>query len=246
MGLSYSKVTSVFVSSLKDIVGASHVIMDSTALEPYAHDETEHLYFYPEAAVKPATAEEISKILKLCFQNKIPATPRGGGTGLSGGALAIHGGVILSVERMNRILEIDRENLMAVVEPGVVTETLQNEVEKVGLYYPPDPASRGSCFIGGNVAENAGGPHALKYGVTKDYVLGLEAVLPNGTIIKTSGKLLKDVTGYNLTQLLVGSEGTLAIVTKIVTRKARIKIGRSDQSGAICKTIFVDFYFSHN
>jgi glycolate oxidase len=156
--------------------------------------------------------------MKLCTEHHIPVTPRAGGTGLSGGALAIHGGVLLSVEKMNRILEIDRDNLMAVVEPGVITEVFQKEVEQYGLFYPPDPASKGSCCLGGNIAECAGGPRALKYGVTKDYVYGLEVVLPNGEIIQTGGKLLKNVTGYNLTQLMVGSEGTLGIVTKIILK----------------------------
>lgn len=216
--MAYAKLTSEIISSLQKICGSDFVFTEKAALEHFAHDETEHLYFYPEVGVKPKTTEEISAILKLCHANRIPVTPRGGGTGLSGGALPIHGGVSLSIERMNKILEIDQKNLMAVVEPGVVTEVFQNEVEKVGLYYPPDPSSRGSSLLGGNIAENAGGPHALKYGVTKDYVLGLEAVLPSGEIIHTSGKLLKDVTGYNLTQILVGSEGTLAVVTKIILK----------------------------
>ncbi|HYE77608.1 MAG TPA: FAD-linked oxidase C-terminal domain-containing protein, partial [bacterium] len=176
------------------------------------------LHFPPDAVVRPATAEEVSRILALCNGHRIPVTPRGGGTGLSGGALAVHGGVVLSIERMNRILEVDQENLMGVVEPGVVTQVYQEAVEAVGLYYPPDPASRGSCLMGGNVAENAGGPHAVKYGVTKDWIIGLEVVLPTGEVIQTGGKLLKNVSGYNITQLMVGSEGTLGVVTKIITR----------------------------
>ncbi|MBI2070126.1 MAG: FAD-binding protein [Elusimicrobia bacterium] len=214
----YNKATPRIIGELRRIAGDAHVLTSDQDRRLYGGDSTEHLVFPPEVAVKPRTAEEISRILKLADEARIPVTPRGGGTGLSGGALPVFGGIALSVERMNQILEIDRENLMAVIEPGVITEILQNEVEKAGLYYPPDPASRGSCQLGGNVAENAGGPHALKYGVTKDYVLGLEAVLPSGEIIKTGGKLLKDVTGYNLTQLLVGSEGTLAIVTKIILK----------------------------
>ncbi|MBI4063928.1 MAG: FAD-binding protein [Elusimicrobia bacterium] len=214
----YNRVDAGVLTKLKEIVGSGHVLTLKIEIQPYASDSTEHLVFWPEVVVKPRTAQEISQILKLANERRVPVTARGGGTGLSGGALAVYGGVVLSVERMSRILEIDRENLMAVVEPGVVTEILQNEVEKVGLYYPPDPASRGSSMLAGNVAENAGGPHALKYGVTKDYVLGLEAVLPGGEIIQTGKKLLKDVTGYNLTQLLVGSEGTLAVVTKIILK----------------------------
>ena len=166
----------------------------------------------------PANTEQVSQILRFCNQESIPVTPRAGGTGLSGGALPVYGGVLLTVEKMNKIIDLDKENLMAVVEPGVITEVLQKEAENVGLFYPPDPASKGSCCLGGNVAECAGGPRALKYGVTKDYVYGLEAVFPNGEIISTGGKLLKNVTGYNLTQLLVGSEGTLAIVTKIILK----------------------------
>jgi len=157
-------------------------------------------------------------VMKLAYEHGVPVTPRGAGTGLSGGALPVHGGIVLSTRGMNRILEIDRNNLMAVVEPGVITQELQEAVEAVGLFYPPDPASRGSCFLGGNLAECSGGPRAVKYGVTKDYVLGIEAVLPTGEIIRHGGKLLKNVTGYNLTQLIVGSEGTLAIITRITLR----------------------------
>ncbi len=159
---------------------------------------------------------EISRILKLCNDHTIPVTPRGGGTGLSGGALPIKKGVVLSMERFNKILNIDELNLQATVEPGVITEVFQNAVKEKNLFYPPDPASKGSCFIGGNIAENSGGPKAVKYGVTRDYVLNLEVVLPNGEIIWTGANVLKNSTGYNLTQLMCGSEGTLGIVTKIV------------------------------
>ncbi len=214
----YQRLTDEIINKLKGIVGPAGIILEQDDMEAYTHDETEDLRYSPEVVLKPENTEQISEIMKLCHENRIPVTPRAGGTGLSGGALAIYGGVLLSVERMNRILEIDQENLMAVVEPGVITQVLQNEVEAVGLFYPPDPASKGSCCLGGNVAECAGGPRALKYGVTKDYVYGLEAVLPTGEIIRTGGKLLKNVTGYNLTQLLVGSEGTLAIVTKIILK----------------------------
>ncbi len=172
----------------------------------------------PGCAVTPVSTAQVSAVLRIASAHRIPVTPRGAGTGLSGGALAVHGGISLSLGKMNRILEIDRANLMAVVEPGVITQVLQEAVEKEGLFYPPDPASRGSCMIGGNVAECAGGPRALKYGVTKDWVLGLEAVLADGSVIRTGGKLLKNVTGYNITQLLVGSEGTLAVVTKIILK----------------------------
>jgi len=164
--------------------------------------------------VRPRTTAEVAAVMKVATERRLPVTPRAGGTGLSGGALPVRGGVVLSVDRMDSILEIDRENLAAVVEAGVITQRLQEACEAVGLYYPPDPASRGSCTLGGNIAENAGGPHAAKYGVTKDFVLGVEAVLPDGRVVEWGGKLLKNRTGYSLAQLIVGSEGTLAIVTK--------------------------------
>ena len=207
-----------FIELFKQIVGDAYVFVDAESLNNYAHDETENLHFLPEIGIKPRTAQEISKIMVICNMHKIPVTPRGAGTGLSGGALPHLGGVLLSMERMNSILEIDERNLQVITEPGVITEVLQNEVKEKGLFYPPDPSSRGSCFIGGNIAENSGGPKAVKYGVVKDYVLNLEIVLPTGEIIWTGANVLKNSTGYNLTQLIVGSEGTLAIVTKIVLK----------------------------
>jgi glycolate oxidase len=168
--------------------------------------------------VKPRTAEEISAILKICNQEYIPLTPRGAGTGLSGGALPVYGGIVLSMERFNKILHIDERNLQATIEPGVINQVFQETVMEKGLFYPPDPASKGSCFLGGNVAERSGGPKAVKYGVTKDYVLNLEVVLPTAEIIWTGANVLKNSTGYNLTQLMTGSEGTLGIITKIVFR----------------------------
>ena len=194
------------------------MLTDEESLHNYSHDETEDLHFPPEVVVKPKTAEEISAILKICNAAKIPVTPRGAGTGLSGGALPHLGGVLLSTERMNQILEIDERNLQVTTEPGVITEVLQDAVKAKKLFYPPDPSSRGSCFIGGNISENSGGPKAVKYGVVKDYVLNLEIVLPSGEIIWTGANVLKNATGYNLTQLIVGSEGTLGVVTKIVLR----------------------------
>lgn len=187
-------------------------------LEHYGHDETENLQYTPDILLKPSSPEEISAILKYCNAHLIPVTPCGARTGLSGGALAVHGGVLLSMERFNKILNIDENNLQVTVEPGVITQELQNAVKEKGLFYPPDPASKGSCFIGGNIAENSGGPKAVKYGVTSSYVLNLEVVLPNGEIIWTGANVLKNATGYNLTQLIVGSEGTLGVVTKIVLR----------------------------
>lgn len=184
----------------------------------YGHDQTEDLQFTPELVLKPTTVAEISQIMAYCNKNQIPVTPSGARTGLSGGALPLHGGIALSMERFNKILEIDEKNHQVTTEPGVITQVLQDAVKEKGLFYPPDPASKGSCFIGGNVSENSGGPKAVKYGVTKDYVLNLEVVLPTGEIIWTGANVLKNATGYSLTQLLVGSEGTLGIITKIVLR----------------------------
>ena len=210
--------TAVHIDEFKKICGHTHVITNVDEMSRYAHDETESLHFLPEAVIKPRTAEEISEILKICNRDLIPVTPRGAGTGLSGGALPHLGGVVISTERMNSILEIDEKNLQVTTEPGVITEILQDSVKERGLFYPPDPSSRGSCFIGGNISENSGGPKAVKYGVVKDYVLNLEVVLPTGEIIWTGANVLKNSTGYNLTQLIVGSEGTLAFVTKIVLK----------------------------
>lgn len=187
-------------------------------LERHSHDETEDFSFLPEIVFKPKTTIEVSQIVAFCFENNISITPQGGRTGLSGGALPVNGGIALSLDKMNSIVKIDEQNLQVIVEPGVITQVLQEEVAKKGLFYAPDPSSRGTCFIGGNIAENAGGPRAVKYGVTKDFVLNLEVVLPNGEIIWTGANTLKNSTGYNLTQLMVGSEGTLGIVTKAVLK----------------------------
>lgn len=214
----YAKVDLEIVQQLKAIVGEQYVFVDEESLSNYAHDETENLHFPPEVVVKPRTTEEISRIMKLCNDAIIPVTPRGAGTGLAGAALADKGGVLLSTERLNSILKIDERNNQVITEPGVITEVLMDEVKKVGLFYPPDPSSRGSCFIGGNISANSGGPKAVKYGVVRDYVLNLEVVLPSGEVIWTGANVLKNSTGYNLTHLIVGSEGTLGIVTKIVLR----------------------------
>jgi glycolate oxidase len=200
------------------ISGKDNVFVDEDVLHHYASDETEDLHYLPDVVIKPASAQEISAILQLCNEHRIPVTPRGAGTGLSGGALPHLGGVLLSTEKLNRILKIDERNLQVITEPGVITEVLQDAVKERGLFYPPDPSSRGSCFIGGNIAENSGGPKAVKYGVVKDYVLNLEVVLPTGEIIWTGANVLKNATGYNFTQLMVGSEGTLGIVTKAVLK----------------------------
>ena len=206
------------LDSFQRICGHQNVFVDEEVLNHYAHDETEDLHYLPDVVIKPASAEEISAILKICNEHRIPVTPRGAGTGLSGGALPHLGGLLLSVERLNRIIDIDESNLQVTTEPGVITEVLQDAVKAKGLFYPPDPSSRGSCMIGGNIAENSGGPKAVKYGVVKDYVLNLEVVLPSGEITWTGANVLKNATGYNITQLIVGSEGTLGIVTKAVLR----------------------------
>jgi len=217
----YNAITPALADELRGIVGKSYVIYgDPERMIDYAHDEvpgSEHAHM-PEAVVKPASAAEISAIMRLANRERVPVTPRGAGSGLSGGAVPVLGGIVLSLERMNRILEIDLENLVAVVEPGAITNDISEAVGKHGLFYAGYPMSTETCFIGGNVAENAGGGRAIKYGVTGRYVLGLEVVLPTGEIIELGGKRLKDVTGYNLLQLMVGSEGTLGIFTRIILR----------------------------
>ncbi|MBS1630117.1 MAG: FAD-binding protein [Bacteroidetes bacterium] len=206
------------LSYFQNILNPGRVLSDDEARSRCASDQTEDLCFLPALVLQPESAEQVSLILKHCYEQNIAVTPRGAGTGLSGGALPVLGGIVLDMGRMNRILEIDTENFQVTTEPAVITQVLQEAVREKGLYYPPDPASKGSCFIGGNVAENSGGPKALKYGVVKDYVLNLEVVLPQGERIWTGANVLKNSTGYNLTQLIVGSEGTLAVVTKIVLR----------------------------
>ncbi|MDX1349931.1 MAG: FAD-linked oxidase C-terminal domain-containing protein [Putridiphycobacter sp.] len=214
----YQKITERFIEALKLVLPEAQILAQKEVLAAYSHDETEDLSFLPELVLKPETTEQVANIAKLCFDFNIPMTPQGARTGLSGGALPIFGGVALSLEKLNTILEIDTDNLQVTVQPGVIVQELQETVAKLGLFYPPDPSSKGSCFIGGNIAENAGGPKAVKYGVTKDYVLNLEVVLADGTVIWTGANVLKNATGYNLTQLIVGSEGTLGIVTKAVLK----------------------------
>jgi glycolate oxidase len=206
------------LSELEKIVGPSYIFTDEATRRTYGQDETEDLNFPPQVVVKPANTEEVAQILKISNTYKIPTVPIGARTGLSGGALSIFGGIGISMERFNKIIEIDEQNLQVTTEPGVITQVLREAVAEKGLLYPVDPSSMGSCWIGGNIAENSGGARALKYGVTKDYVLNLEIVLPTGEIIWTGANTLKNSTGYNLTQLMVGSEGTLGIVTKIVLK----------------------------
>jgi glycolate oxidase len=211
-------ITVEILQQLDTIVGSTYIFTDEETRNHYGHDETEDYVFPPSVVIKPGTPEEIAAILKVANAHKIPVTAIGARTGLSGGALSIHQGIGLSMERFNKILNIDEKNLQVIVEPAVITQVLREAVAEKKLFYPPDPSSQGSCWIGGNVAENSGGARAVKYGVTKDYVLNLEVVLANGEIIWTGANTLKNSTGYNLTQLMVGSEGTLGIITKIVMK----------------------------
>jgi len=209
--------TANILNALIEIVGPENVASDTAALTAYAYDAT-RLKGVPEAVVRPGSEEDISRIMMLATEHNVPIVPRGAGSGLSGGAVASKGGIVLSFERMAKIISIDRENRIAILQPGVVTGIFQKAAEEAGLFYPPDPGSLAFCTIGGNVAENAGGMRALKYGVTRDYVIGLRAVLPSGEIIRTGVKTAKGVVGYDLTRLLVGSEGTLAVITEITLR----------------------------
>jgi len=210
-------ISSAIINELKNIVGNKYLVTALNDLGKYSSDGTK-LEYLPDAVVFPGNDEEISRILILANKEGFPVIPRGGGSGMTGGALAVQGGLVLSMNRFNRILMIDQENLIARVEPGVITAHLQEEVEKLDLFYPPDPASADVSTMGGNVAECAGGLRGLKYGVTRDYVLGLTVVLPTGEIIKTGVQTMKGVAGYDLTRLIVGSEGTLAVVTSITLR----------------------------
>ena len=212
----YKEISEEDMRFLAQIVGKEYSFTDGENLQNFSADMTEDLVFAPAMVLLPSNTQEVAEIVKYCNQQKIPITPRGAGTGLSGGSLPVYGGVSLSLKRMNRILKIDERNFQATVEPGVITEDFQRAVAEKGLFYPPDPASKGSCFIGGNLAENSGGPKAVKYGVTSQYVLNLEVVLPSGEVIWTGADTLKNSTGYNLSQLMVGSEGTLGIITKAV------------------------------
>ena len=216
--MQFNPITPDFLAKIIEIVGAENVLTEAEHLEKYARDETEDLVYYPEAVVRPNTSNQISDLMRLCNTYKIPVTPRGAGTGLSGGALPVKGGLVISMERFNSIIEIDERNLQATVEPGVITEFFMNAVAEKGLLYPVDPSSKGSCYIGGNVAHGSGGPRVVKYGTIREYVLNLELVLPEGEIIWTGANTLKNASGYNLTQLMIGSEGTLGIITKIVLK----------------------------
>ncbi|KPK73759.1 hypothetical protein AMJ87_00670 [candidate division WOR_3 bacterium SM23_60] len=216
--MNYNKVDNLMTEHLVRIAGSENVVTDPDQLDNYSHDETPLYKCMPEVVVKPIQTEQVSKIMKLAFEHNIPVTPRGGGTCLSAGAVPIHGGIVLSLEKMTKIKEIDKDNMMVVVESGIVTEHLGKELSKHDLFFPPDPVSLDSCTIGGNIAECAGGPRAMKYGVTRNYITGIVAVFPDGTISTMGGKLLKNVTGYDLINLIIGSEGTLAIITEAIIK----------------------------
>lgn len=208
---------SAVINKISRIVGKEHLLTAQDAMDEYASDGTK-LQYMPEAVAFPANSEQVSLILRLATKEGFPVIPRGAGSGMSGGALPVEGGLVLAMNRFDRILSIDQDNLICKVEPGVITADLQNAVEDLGLFYPPDPASKDISTIGGNVAECAGGLRAVKYGVTRDYILGLTVVLPTGEIINTGVETMKGVAGYDLTRLIVGSEGTLAVVTAIILR----------------------------
>lgn len=205
------------IQELIELTDQERVLTSHDERYSYAFDASFGTYL-PDVVLFPKTTEEVAKIMKLANREKIPVTPRGGGTSLSGGPLPVAGGIVLVMTRMNRLLKIDRNNLLAIVEPGVITQDLQKKAEEAGLFYPPDPSSSHVSTIGGNLAENSGGPHGLKYGVTKHYVIGLEVVTPEGEVIRTGGMTVKNVTGYDLTPLIIGSEGTLGIITKAILR----------------------------
>jgi glycolate oxidase len=214
----FNTISQELLREIEAIAGKDSTLVLQDDLERYSKDETEDLQYFPDVVVKPVDVQQISLLLKLCNEHHIPVTARGGGTGLSGGALPVHGGLLISLEKLNRIIEIDERNLQATLEPGVITQVFMDAVAEKGLLYPVDPSSKGSCFMGGNVAHGSGGPRVVKYGTIREYILNLEVVLPTGEIIWTGANTLKNASGYNLTQLMIGSEGTLGIITKIVVK----------------------------
>jgi glycolate oxidase len=218
--MNYGTVSTSTITELQRICGAANVCVDPEKLEAYSHDETPadvygHL---PDVVVSPACTSEVAAVMRLANRERIPVTPRGAGSGLSGGAIPVHGGIVLSTERLNRIVEIDWDNMMIVVEPGVVTNEINGLVAERGLFFAGYPMSLETCFVGGNIAENAGGGKAVKYGVTGQYIMGLELVTPTGDILELGGKVIKDVSGYDIKKLIVGSEGTLGVVTRATIR----------------------------
>lgn len=214
----YGKVDDSLVAGLEKELGTDLVFYDEDVLEAYSRDQTKGLEVCPDVVIRARKTEQIQTAVRIANEKRIPVTPRGLGYGLSGGAVPIYGGMVISTERMDNVIDLDLDNLMAEVEQGVITGNFHRYVEDEGLFYPPDPASLDSCSIGGNIAEGAGGPYAVKYGTTKDYVCGLQVVLASGDVINTGGKIVKDATGYSLTQFFVGSEGTLGIITKAFLR----------------------------
>lgn len=243
----FGTVNTDVLSALRAALDHGDLLSSREDVLHYGHDETEDLVHPPEVVVRPRTTDEVARIVKVCAQHHIPITPIGGRTGLSGGALCVYGGVGLALDRMDRIEHIDEQNLQVTVQPGVITQVLMDAVEAKGLYYAPDPSSKGSCTIGGNLAENAGGPRAVKYGVTRDFVLNLEVVLATGDVIWTGANTLKNATGYDLTRLLVGSEGTLGIITKAVLRliprprASRLMLVPFDSATRACEAVSAVF-----
>lgn len=215
--MEYSKLVEKDIAYLKSLLGDGHVFIGEEILEDYTHDELGEARAFPEAVVEPDSTEAIAAIMRYAYDRNIPVTTRGSGTGLCGGCVPLHGGILLSTARLNRILEVDSDNLMATVEPGAILMDVQETVEKLGFLYAPDPGEK-SATIGGNVATNAGGMRAVKYGVTRDHVAGMEVVLPNGDIVELGGKIAKNSSGYSLLHLMIGSEGTLGIITKIIVK----------------------------
>jgi glycolate oxidase len=205
------------ITQVESIVGSEHTLTDEADLFLYSYDAS-FPEFRPDLVAFPRTAEQVSAIMALASEERVPVVPRGAGTGLSGGSVPLKGGIALGLSKMSRLLNVDPDNLTATAEPGLVNAHLQAALAPLGLFYPPDPASMKVCTLGGNVAEDAGGPKCFKYGVTRNYVLGLEAVLPNGGVLHTGGCVVKNTTGYDLTRLLVGSEGTLGIFTQMVLK----------------------------
>ncbi|HNW37137.1 MAG TPA: FAD-binding oxidoreductase, partial [Candidatus Ozemobacteraceae bacterium] len=226
----YSAVTPRIIDAVRKISGAKSVLVDDDKIQAYSHDETsaEEYGHMPELVVLPTTTEQVAEIVKLANREHIPITPRGAGSGLSGGAIPLFGGILLSLEKMNKVVELDTGNMVIVVEAGMVTNDLANLVQEKGLFFAGYPMSLQTCMIGGNIAENAGGGKAVKYGVTGRYITGLELVTPTGEIVWLGGKLSKDVSGYDLKQLVIGSEGTLGIVTKAIIKLIGYPTAKSD------------------
>jgi len=235
--MNYGKVTDTVINELITICGKGNVFSDEEKMEAYSHDETpgDEYTHMPEVVVTPSSAEEIASIMKLANRERIPVTPRGAGSGLSGGAVPVFGGILLSVERMNSVMDIDYDNMMIEVGPGVVTNDINDLVAERGLFFAGYPMSLETCFVGGNIAENAGGGKAVKYGVTGEYIMGMELVTPTGEMVELGGKIRKDVSGYDLKRLIIGSEGTLGIVTK-----ATIKLTPMPKVKTVLLVLFPD------